>query len=243
MAKAGRAFIGTSGWSYAHWKKVFYPEGLKQRAWLEHYAQSFDTVELNASFYRVPKPEFFDSWRERTPAGFLFSVKCDRRITHWQKLEGVEALWEEFWSRASRLQEKLAVVLFQFPPQWEKDVPRLAAFLRLLPAGLRAAFEFRHPSWFCEQAYAVLRKHEAALCRASAPDFPDADVVTASYCYLRMHGGAARYASKYTDEELAPWAACLRGYLERGLDCYVYFNNDARGYAVENALTLKRMLR
>jgi uncharacterized protein YecE (DUF72 family) len=213
-----------------------------QREWLLHYAQSFDTVELNATFYRLPKAEVFDSWRERTPAGFLFAVKCDRRITHWQKLAGVEGLWEEFWSRASRLQEKLAILLFQFPPQWQKDVKRLAGFLPLLRAGVRTAFEFRHKSWFCEETYELLRKHDAAVCRASSPGFPDVDVVTAGHCYLRMHGGSALYASKYTDDELAHWAAVVRGYLRKGLDCYIYFNNDAHGYAVENALTLKGLV-
>jgi uncharacterized protein YecE (DUF72 family) len=239
---AGKVLIGTSGWTYAHWKKVFYPEGMRQREWLLHYCSSFDTVEINATFYRLPKAQVFDSWRERTPDGFRFAVKCDRRITHWQKLEGVEALWQEFWSRASRLEDRLGAVLFQFHPKWEIDIKRLGNFLPLLPRGVRTAFEFRHRSWFCEEIYELLRMHDAAMCRASSPGFPDADVVTARHCYLRMHGGSSLYASKYTGEELAEWAAVVRRYLRRGLDCYVYFNNDAHGYAVENALTLRKLL-
>jgi uncharacterized protein YecE (DUF72 family) len=239
---AGKVLIGTSGWTYAHWKKVFYPEGMSQREWLLHYCSSFDTVEINATFYRLPKTQVFDSWRERTPPGFLFAVKCGRRITHWQKLEGVEALWEEFWSRLSRLEGKLGIVLFQFHPKWEIDTKRLANFLPLLPPGARTAFEFRHKSWFCEETYELLRKYDAAMCRASSPGFPDVDVVTARHCYLRMHGGTSLYASKYTDEELAEWAAVVKGYVRRGLDCYVYFNNDAHGYAVENALTLRKLV-
>jgi len=234
--------IGTSGWMYQDWKSVLYPDDLPQRRWLEHYAEHFDTVEINSSFYHLPRRATFEGWRERTPDNFTFAVKASRYITHRLKLEGVEEPWGNLLSAAEALGPKLGVVLLQFPPRRRANPDRLAAFLRLIPEGVRCAFEFRDASWFCDAVYALLRERGAALCRSSSPDFPDAEVVTAPFVYLRLHGGSALYSANYSDQELAEWADTLQRYRNQVLDCYVYLNNDAHGYAVRNARTLRGML-
>lgn len=237
-----QARVGTSGWSYQHWKGVFYPEDLPSSRWLEYYARSFDTVELNASFYRVPKAETFARWREMTPDDFLFAVKVDRRITHYAKLERVESLWRDFLGRCQNLGEKLGCLLFQFPASFGPDVGRVARFLESLEPGLRYAFEFRHAGWFCEDVFRVLAEHGAALCRASSPGWPDVDVTTAHFVYVRLHGSASLYSSCYTEAELKHWARQLRFHLRAGRDVFAYFNNDAHAYAVQNAAALRRLL-
>jgi uncharacterized protein YecE (DUF72 family) len=242
MSEEGNCHIGTSGWSYPHWKGVFYPHDVPSALWLPHYASRFDTVEINASFYRVPAEKTFLNWRDATPDGFVFAVKVDRRITHYQKLREVRQLWESFVARCALLGKKLGCLLLQFPPSFHLDLQALADLLCLVPSGMRCAFEFRHQTWFAHEAYHLLSAHGAALCRSSAPRFPDADVATADFVYVRMHGGTSLYSSKYSDAELRRWSAGLRKRLKEGRDVYVYFNNDAHGYAVENALTLRRLL-
>ena len=234
--------IGTSGWVYQDWKGVLYPDDLPQRLWLERYAENFGTVEINASFYHLPKRATFEGWRRRTPPGFVFAVKANRYITHRLKLADVEEPWQRFLEAARGLGRKLGVALLQFPPRWHADPQRLAAFLRLVPRGLRCAFEFRDPSWFCDEIYALLRKRGAALCRSSSPSFPDADVVTAPFFYVRFHGGSSLYSSNYSDQELAVWAEALKAYRAQGLDAYAYFNNDVSGYAVRNARRLRELV-
>jgi uncharacterized protein YecE (DUF72 family) len=242
MSEEGNCHIGTSGWSYPHWKGVFYPDDLPPALWLPHYASRFDTVEISASFYRVPAEKTFVNWRDATPEGFLFAVKVDRRITHYQKLREVRQLWESFVARCALLGKKLGCLLLQFPPSFHLDLQALADLLCLVPSGMRCAFEFRHQTWFADEAYHLLSAHAAALCRSSAPRFPDADVATADFVYVRMHGGIRLYSSKYDYAELRRWSTGLRRRLKEGRDVYVYFNNDAHGYAVENALTLRRLL-
>jgi uncharacterized protein YecE (DUF72 family) len=147
-----------------------------------------------------------------------------------------------FVERASELGDKLGPILFQFPPRWLANPPLLEKFIALLPRNLRCSFEFRDPSWLCDEVYEKLRNADIALCRSSSPDFPDADIITASFVYLRMHGSKSRYESLYTDDELSAWAREIRGWLSGGLDVYIYFNNDARAYAVQNAKSLAALL-
>jgi len=235
--------IGTSGWAYSHWKQRFYPSDVPPRQWLEFYAGHFDSVEINASFYHLPPAATFAGWRERTPPGFLFAVKAPRQITHWRRLANCEEALGTFLDRAKLLGEKLGPVLFQCPPRWRADAELLGEFLACLPQGPHYVFEFRDPSWLCEEVYGELRQAGAGLCRSSSPAFPDAAVETAPFVYLRMHGGTSLYNSCYSEEELAIWAKRVRAWREGGLAAYVYFNNDARAYAVENARSLARLLR
>jgi uncharacterized protein YecE (DUF72 family) len=231
--------IGTSGWTYRHWKEVFYPSRLPQKQWLEFYTTHFDTVEVNASFYHLPVVKTFTNWRERVPEGFCFTVKAPRQITHWQRLIRPESQLSMFFERVEQLGEKVGPLLFQYPPRWPVNPELLKGFLTLLPAGYRYVFEFRDASWLKSIVYDILHQHNVALCRSSSPFFPDADVETADFSYLRMHGGASW---NYTDKELTMWAEKIRDWRSRGRDCYVYFNNDAYGYAVKNARTINRMI-
>lgn len=231
--------IGTSGWNYPHWRKVFYPEGLAQVKWLNFYAQQFTTVELNASFYRQPTYQAFENWGKKTPPGFLWSVKANRYITHVKRLQDTQDSLHRLYSALEGLGEKLGVVLFQLPPSLGFDERVFMDFLESQPQGYKMAFEFRHPSWLCEQSYQLLRRKNAAFCIAdTAGRYPYAEVVTADFIYIRLHGSQVLYGSKYTEDELRIWATRIRNW---GKDIFVYFDNDYRGYAVQNALRLKEL--
>lgn len=243
-----KALIGTSGYSYSHWwDGVFYPADVPQKKWLEFYANSFDTVELNVSFYRLPKRETFDGWRKRTPASFVFAVKGSRFITHIKKLKDCQEPLSLFFDHAGALGEKLGCVLWQLPPNLHADRDKLAGFCKLLkradvPKGTRQAFEFRHQSWFTEEIYQVLRENNFSLCIAHSTRWPYQEVTTADFIYLRFHGGEVLYGSNYSDKELAEWASKARRWLGEGKDIFAYFNNDAHGYAVDNAIKLRTLI-
>ncbi len=239
-----RFWVGTSGWDYRHWRSgVFYPDGLDSAARLRHYATIFDCVELNSTFYHTPREATLHGWRERTPAGFLFAYKGARAITHVRRLAGAEELVERVLARAALLGEKLGPVLWQLPPSSPCDLERLAAFLALLPAGHRYAFEFRHPSWFAPACYALLRAHNAALVWGDTPRYPLVKEATADFVYARLHGHEVLYASGYRPEQLAAWAADFRQALDRQLDVFVFFDNDAQGHAPHDAGALRDLMR
>ena len=243
----GQAFIGTSGWSYQHWRERFYPAGVPERRWLEYFAGEFPTVELNSTFYHDPKPETYDGWRERTPASFVFAVKMSRFITHRRLLAEAGEPLDRFLVGARRLAEKLGPVLVQLPPTLERDDLLLARFLGLLresPAGrdLRYAFEFRHPSWLVEEVYQLLAGARVSLCWNDYGGVGVSGVVTADFIYLRRHGAGGRYTGCYSDEALAEDARLLAQHLKEGRDAFAHFNNDARAFATENARTLTALL-
>lgn len=240
--KASRVWIGTSGWSYTHWRERFYPRGLAGKHWLSHYSRAFPTVEINATFYRLPKTETVTGWREQTPEGFLFAVKASRYITHILRLGGAADAWHTFAERIGPLEDKLGPLLFQLPPQMAADPERLKQFLALLPRGGRYTLEFRHQSWFDATIYRILERNSVALCLSSSPTYPLVDRVTAHFVFVRMHGGQVLYGSRYSTGELCRWADRLAEYADGGLDCYVYFNNDAFAFAVENARELTELL-
>ncbi len=231
--------IGTSGWSYAHWQGLFYPQNLPKEKWLEYYCQYFDTVELNSSFYHLPQKKTFKNWRQRTPKNFLFSIKASRFISHLLKLNGASESLENLLDNALGLKEKLGPILFQFPPNFELDVERLGKFLKILPADKRFTFEFRHESWFCPKVYKMLAKNNLALTISDTPNYPLVFETTADFVYIRLHGHEVLYASKYSQAELSEWTQKIKGWLADGLDVYIYFDNDANAHAVENAKELK----
>ena len=232
--------IGTSGYQYKHWKEIFYPEGVPVRRWFEHYAGQFDTVEINNSFYHLPTESTFDSWRERAPDGFLYALKFSRFATHMKRLKDPEEPLELFVGRAERLQDHLGPILVQLPPRWEANIDRLAGFLEAAPKKHRWAIEFRDDSWLTDEVFALLRKHNAALCiHDLLPNHPWE--LTADWTYLRFHGGR-RYNRPYSPEQLAKAAYSIRGFLRGGLDTFVYFNNDVGGHAFRNARELRKML-
>jgi len=227
---------------YRHWREVFYPYKLPQSKWLEFYTRHFSTVELNNSFYRLPTEKAFSSWRETSPAGFVYAVKVSRFITHIKRLKDVDEPVDTFLSKAQLLEEKLGPLLYQLPPNMHRDDERLDAFLSLLPSGLRHVVEFRHDSWLDDAVFAILRKHNVGLCVFDMPDLSCPLRATADFAYVRFHGATGLYYSRYSDDELEDWARRISG-LASDLDAvYVYFNNDAEGYAIENARALAQKL-
>ena len=239
----GRTQIGCSGWNYPHWRGAVYPAGLPQRRWLQHYVTLFDTVEVNATFYRLPTEAAACGWVEQTPAGFVFAVKASRYLTHVRRLGDVADGFARFAERIEPLVRagKLGPVLWQLPATFRRDDARLAAALDALPPG-RHAFEFRHPSWFVREVYGLLRRQGAALVIADGPNVRDfrSLEVTADWTYLRFHHGARGRRGNYSAGELEEWAARIRRW-RRSVDVYAYFNNDWEGFAVRNALALRRL--
>ena len=239
-AGAGRIRVGCSGWSYGHWRGVVYPAKGSTASWLELYAQLFDTVEVNASFYRLPLRRTVERWAGASPEGFCFAVKASRYLTHVKRLrdvrEGVALLGERIEPLVHA--RKLGPVLWQLPPRFHRDDERLAGALAALPPG-RHAFEFRHESWFADDVYALLREHGVALVVADrSGSRPTPAVATAAWSYLRFHHGRGRNGN-YTRAELRRWADRIRA--ECG-DVYAYFNNDWEGFAVRNARELLQLL-
>ena len=239
----GKLVIGCSGFNYPHWRGPFYPGKLPQRQWLAHYASVFTSVELNVTFYRLPKPSTFEKWRLETPAGFVFSLKGSRFISHVKRLRDPEEPLERFFAAALELREKLGAVLWQFPPGFRADSQRLARFLKLLERyPVRNTLEFREESWLRDEPVSLCREHNVPLCMADWPEFLDATPLTADFIYIRRHGHKGDYATEYGQEELAADAGRIRRYLEGGRDVFIYFNNDALGHAPKNASDLRKML-
>ncbi len=234
--------VGTSGWHYNHWRGRFYRSGLPKSKWLEFYAQYFRTVEINASFYRLPTEKAFANWRDTAPVGFVFAVKASRLITHYRRLINVEDALTTFLGRARILGDKLGPILYQLPPGFHRNDERLDSFLSLLPQDLQHAVEFRHPSWLVDPVFDTLRKHNVALCVISMPDFDCPVMATADFSYVRLHGSQRKYTSCYSDEELSQWAGRMRHLARDSGKVYAYFNNDAEAHAVHNALTLLQKL-
>jgi uncharacterized protein YecE (DUF72 family) len=240
-AGGGALRIGCSGWNYKHWRNgVFYPPRLPPRRWLEHYAQFFDTVEINATFYRLPRVEAVARWVEESRPDFLFAVKMSRYVTHLKRLQELPPSLELFYSRIAPLvrSPKLGPVLWQLPGNFHRDDERLAGALALLPPG-RHCFEFRHESWFVPEVYELLRAHGAALVIGDDPRRPfQTRELTADWTFVRFHGGLGPRGD-YSEEQLEAWARWLEGL---AVDRYVYFNNDWEGFAPRNALWLKERL-
>jgi uncharacterized protein YecE (DUF72 family) len=237
-----RIRIGTSGWHYKHWCGPFYDERLPSPRMLEFYAQRFDTVEINNSFYKLPSEDAFRLWRESTPPGFCFAVKASRFITHMKKLKDPENALENFLPRAEELRDKLGPILFQLPPRWTLNLERLEIFLYALPRRHRYAFEFREPGWHNDRVYEVLQRHNAAFCIFELGGLRSPDVITADWAYIRLHGPGGPYQGSYSAAQLRGWARKIRQWSQRLKEIYVYFDNDQAAYAAQNALALHRLV-
>jgi uncharacterized protein YecE (DUF72 family) len=243
-ARAGAVRIGCSGWNYAHWRGLIYPAGLPPRRWLEHYATLFDTVEVNSTFYRLPRRSAVESWVAGTPDDFVLSIKASRYLTHVKRLrevaDGISILYERIEPLLGT--PKLGPILWQLPATFRRDDERLAAALRELPSRERHCFEFRHESWFVPEVYALLRAHGVALVIGDHPERPfQTEETTADWTFVRFHYGSRGRGGNYSESELVAWAARISK-LARGGDVYCYFNNDWNGYAVRNGLRLRAIL-
>ncbi len=234
--------IGTSGWSYNHWIGRFYPEDIKKNKWLGYYSKEFDTVEINSSFYHLPKQKTYNNWKKNTGEDFIFSVKVSRYITHIKRLKDCREPLGRLFESADGLEKKLGPFLFQLPPNLKKDREVFKKFLEILPENYKYAFEFRNESWFTEEIYKLLEKYKCAIVISSSPGFPYREEITANLCYIRMHGSGELYRSCYSGEEIKKIAAFIKKNLNKNTGIYIYFNNDAEAYAIENARTLIKML-
>lgn len=237
--------IGTSGWSYQHWVGVLYAPGLAPAKRLARYVEVFDTVELNASFYRWPKDSTFAGWRDQLPAGFTMSVKAHRGLTHYRRLASPEPWIERFDRCWQLLGDRHGVLLVQLHPEQQRDDARLDSFLQQMPASIRVAMELRHPSWNDPAVYQVLERRHAAYVVMSGAGLACVPRATTDLVYVRLHGPDqdAIYAGCYSDDQLRRWADTIAQWDREGRDVWVYFNNDLGGHAVRNALTLQRLLR
>jgi uncharacterized protein YecE (DUF72 family) len=215
-------YVGTSGFSYKEWKGTFYPEDLPDKQWLHYYGERFRTVEINNTFYRMPKTSVLEGWASEVPADFKFVLKASQRITHMQRLKEAGDSLSYLLMVAGALQERLGPLLFQLPPNLKKDLSRLREFLDLLPPPCRTAFEFRHASWFDEEVFALLRDHRAVLCIAEAEDGLEVPFVsTGNWGYLRLR------RPDYSDEELKAWLQRLRDVGWQ--DAFVFFKHEDEG--------------
>ena len=245
-----KLFIGTSGWVYYDWEGIFYPKNLNSKDKLKYFSSYFKTTEINYSFYHLPRPDTYQNWYKITPADFVFAVKASRFITHIKHLRGIKEAWELFLGNALNLKEKLGPILFQFPPSFKsntENIKRLEEFLNYITflrlskkkyfTELKFAFEFRDKSWCDEKTYNLLKKYNASWVIADSSNYPKAEVVTADFVYIRMHGPKVLFSSKYEKEELQDLAKKIKKWLASA-SVYVYFNNDIHGYAIENAREL-----
>lgn len=233
---SGSLSIGTSGWSYDGWRRVFYPSKLPKKDWLTYYSSRFASTEINSSFYRTPTFKAIAAWRDQTPATFTFAWKASKFITHWKRLsrncENSIALMQ---ARLQALGPKLAVVLFQLPPHFAKDRERLCAFLEMLPGGYRYAFEFRDKSWYSTDVLDMLSGHGVALCVSDHADAPAPWQATARHVYIRGHGPAGNYRGTYSTRVLHRWARAALAWTSEGRDVFVYFDNDQKAAAPVDA--------
>jgi uncharacterized protein YecE (DUF72 family) len=235
--------IGCSGWNYKDWRDAFYPESLPQSRWLEHYATEFETVEVNATFYRLPTRETVANWVEGTPDGFRFAIKASRYLTHVKRLRELPRYFGNFAERLEPLLDtpKMGPVLWQLPPGFKRDDERLAEALEALPPG-RHAFEFREPSWFAPDVYAALREHDAALVIGDHPKWPfQARELTTDWTFVRLHYGKRGRRGNYSQAELETWKRRIAAWRRRA-EVLVYFNNDWEAFAVRNARWLRDRL-
>jgi uncharacterized protein YecE (DUF72 family) len=240
----GSIHIGCSGWNYASWKDEFYG-GLPPRKWLEHYARHFDTVEVNNTFYRLPSLDAVANWERSVPPGFLFTIKASRYLTHIKRLQDLGPGLERFLERLEPLlrSPKMGPILWQLPPTFKRDDERLATALAQLPRTQRHCFEFRHPSWFADEIYALLRAHDVALVIGDRPEVKlfQAHVLTTDWTVVRFHYGSRGRRGNYSETELREWARRLEDW-SRTAEIFAYFNNDWEVFAVRNALRLKQLL-
>lgn len=235
--------IGTSGWHYKWWLGNFYPADLPASAMLAHYLQSFDTVELNNTFYHLPLESTLDNWRQSVPMNFLFAAKGSRFLTHMKKLKDPEEGIARYFQRVDRLGKRLGPIIWQLPPRWKKNVERLETFLRALPKKHRYSFEFRDVSWHDEEVYEVLRRYKAAFCIYEIAGVRSQRLVTTDFVYVRLHGPTDKpYQGSYSPEALRDWADQIRSWSRDVKAIYFYFDNDHIGHAARNALELKRLV-
>lgn len=235
--------IGCSGWNYKDWRGPFYPEDMAVKNWFAFYAQTFDTVEINNSFYRLPKPEVFEKWRDQAPNGFCYAVKASRYLTHQKRLTEPEEPLQRILGNARHLKPHLGPVLYQLPPRWKVNLERLGHFVALLPKDISHVIEFRDESWHVPEVLALLDAHGIGFCTHDMPGMKVPRWASGKTVYVRFHGGTSKYRGRYTDAVLQGWADWMIEQAEQRRSVWAYFNNDYDADAVQDALTLRSMVR
>ena len=233
--------VGTSGWQYAHWRRVFYPAGLPQGSWLPYFADRFQTVEVNNTFYSLPEKSVFESWRHATPSDFVFALKMSRYLTHLKRLHDPGEPVERFMERARGLGPKLGPVLIQLPPRYSQNLELLDQTLKCFPQSTRVAVEFRDESWFTEETRSLLERCGAALCLADTPRRRQPIWRTADWGFVRFHEGSGAHAPGYERDVLRRWVARIADTWSRGADVFAYFNNDTAGHAIRDAIVFAEL--
>ncbi|MFL6763681.1 MAG: DUF72 domain-containing protein [Sphingomicrobium sp.] len=235
--------VGCSGWVYKHWRGIFYPEGLPQKRWFEFYSSEFDTVEINNSFYRLPSGDTFEKWRKQAPAGFCYAVKANRFLTQAKKLKECEEPLKRMMTAVRHLGDRLGPMLYQLPPSMKRNLERLESFLKVLPKGVTSVFEFRNNDWYVPETYALLDRYGASFCVHDMPESKTARIAVGPIAYVRFHGGQGKYWGRYSDEGLLSWADWIVNEARGGRPAWCYFNNDIHGHAIDDARTLKSIVR
>lgn len=239
---ARKIAIGCSGFHYKDWKEKFYPENVPAKDWLRFYAGIFNTVEINNSFYRLPTEKTVRNWHDATPENFSFTIKGSRYVTHMKKLENLGDGIQRVYQVADWLEEKLACVLWQLPPQLRYNPGKLEDFCQGLNPHYRNVIEFRHNSWFSDDIYAIMRKYNVGFCILSAPQGLKEDLVeTADFSYVRFHGKKEWFHYDYTLEEMQLWAERVRSL--KAKEVFAYFNNDVGANATRNAQSLEKLVK
>lgn len=244
MSHSGLAAVrvGCSGWIYRHWRGRFYPEKLAVKNWFAFYAEHFDTVEINNSFYRLPKAETFDAWREQAPPGFRYAVKANRFLTQAKKLKDCQESLQRMMPPFRHLGNALGPVLYQLPPRFRLNLERLEAFLQIAPGDVTNVFEFRDKSWYTDEAFALLERYGAGFCAHDMPGLESPRLAVGPVAYLRFHGGQGKYWGRYAERALLAAADWIAAQARQGRAVWAYFNNDIDAAAIEDALTLKAMV-
>jgi uncharacterized protein YecE (DUF72 family) len=241
--RKGTLHIGTSGWHYASWWGPFYPKGLKKADALRHYATQFNATELNAPFYRTPTPEAVQSWFDQTPDNFRFTWKASKFITHWKQLSAKSANSLDLMeTRLEVLCHKVGPILFQLPPRMTINRDKLEGFIAMLNSSRRYSFEFRHPSWYEPSIFELLHRHDIALCLSDHASAPSPREMTARFVYVRNHGPSGRYHGHYSDKALRDWATHIARWRRSGADIWVFFDNDVKSAAPQDAERLSGFL-
>ena len=237
-----RIRIGCSGWNYKHWRERFYPKGLPVSRWFAFYAEHFDTVEINNSFYMLPKAETFDKWRDQASPDFRYAVKANRYLTQAKKLLDCEEPIGRMMPLFRRLGPSLGPVLYQLPPRLKLNLERLESFLRLVPKDVINVFEFREKSWYVPETLELLERYGASFCAHDMPGSASERWAVGPIAYIRFHGGEGKYWGRYSDEGLLSWTDWAVAQARSGREVWAYFNNDIDAHAIHDAQTLRSMI-
>ncbi len=236
-------YIGTSGWSFNHWKENFYPPKLKPTEWLDYYSTHFSTVEVNTTFYHTPLLSTIDKWYSKVPEDFWFSIKANRYITHQKKLHDCSKSLEIFFNNLEKLKSKTGCILFQLPPSFKMNLDRLIEFIELLDRSYRFTFEFRHSSWYVDEVYEVLKKNDIALCITDLNGKLSPEVITSNFTYIRLHGPHKAYSGSYGTAKIKWWKKKIEQWNSANISVYCYFDNDEKGFAIQDARKMQELLK